>query len=83
MNNDIFIKSASKLGYSTKKQAEKYCTLFPKEEYTDDDYISLHRWVQNSEECRIRGMRSIYGCNGLSTKHYKNIGGDGTEDKDD
>ena len=70
MTKDEFIKTACKMGYCSKKQAENYCE--GKETLTDDDYIGVYRMAE-SQKPRSHGI----GCgNGFTSKRYKRDGGD-------
>lgn len=42
MTAEEFIKTVQKCGYGTKKGAEKYVELNPKEDYSMNDLIVLH-----------------------------------------
>ena len=70
MTKEEFIKSATKLGYCTKRQAEEYCE--GKEIFTEDDYIAVYRKAE-CEEYRYRGIG--LGNGGYTTKHYLRDGG--------
>ena len=64
MTKEEFIKSATKLGYCTKRQAEEYCE--GREKFTEDDYIAVFRKAE-SEEYRYRGIS--LGDGGYTSKH--------------
>jgi hypothetical protein len=67
MSRDEFIKSAAKLGYCTKKEAEAYCNKYREETYTDDDYIEVCRFV-DAHRPKYTGTRLAGG--GTTSKRY-------------
>ena len=73
MSRDEFIKTACKLGYCNKKQAEKYCDKAKKDKYTDDDYIEVYR-IAEVEHYRSTGDR-VLGNGASTTKRYFRDGG--------
>ena len=74
MSKKEFIKNASNLGYCTKKQASEYCTRHVKDEYTEDDYISVCRH-SNDQYYRERDYSLYPFGSGRSTKRYYRHGG--------
>lgn len=70
MTKDEFVKTACKMGYCNKQQAEAYCE--GKEVFTDDDFIGVYRMVE-AQRPRSHG----HGCgNGFTSKRYKLDGND-------
>ena len=69
MTKDEFIKTACKMGYCNKKEAEQYCK--DKDELTDDDYIEVYR--KRESKIHITGQ-PLYG-GGRTSKHYYRDGG--------
>lgn len=67
MSRDEFIKSAAKLGYCTKKEAEAYCNKYREETYTDDDYIEVHRFAKARNH--ISRGHALHG-GGTTSKRY-------------
>ena len=70
MTLNEFVLTCSKRGYSTKKEAEKWCKDHPKDEYTEDDCITVYRYYDQpylgSGKCTMSGR---YGfCK--TTKHF-------------
>ncbi len=72
MYKDEFIKSASMLGYSNKKQAENWCKKIPKEDYCESDYEDLFRFAQQNpigSDYTANKYRIGFGCR--TTKRLK------------
>lgn len=70
MTKDEFIKSACKMGYCNKKQAEQYCE--GKETFTDEDYIGVYKMVE-SQRYKTPGHHLFGG--GYTSKLYFLDGG--------
>ena len=67
MLRDEFIRKASRMGYCTKKQAEKYAKN--QDEFTESDFIEVFEMAQAEESARIRHDRELpFG--GRTTKRY-------------
>jgi hypothetical protein len=43
MTKEDFISTVRKLGYANQSEAEKYISLFPKEEYDESDIENVYR----------------------------------------
>ena len=42
MKTEVFVKLCSDCGYSTKKEASKWCEANPKEDYSEDDFQRVY-----------------------------------------
>ena len=70
MTKEEFILQSASLGYSNKKQGEKWCENHPKDNYTEEDFEELLRWVESCREKNNSGLwHSI--CGAKTTKCYK------------
>ena len=67
MPRDEFIKSAARLGYCTKKEAEEYCNKYREDAYTEDDYIEVCRFVESR---RYRSPGTPLAGGGYTSKRY-------------
>ena len=65
-----FINSCTKLGYCSKQNAEYWCKLHPKDDYTEDDCIKVYRSFDKPYGCNLMNtMSGPYGhCK--TTKRY-------------
>ena len=72
MTKAEFIKSASKMGYCTKEEAEEYCKN--RDELTEDDYIEVYR--KRESQIKITGVR-LHGGGRRSTHKFKDGGSEG------
>ena len=70
MTKEEFILHSARLGYSNKKQGEKWCENHPKDNYTEEDFEDLFRWV---EACREKNNSGVWHsiCGVKTTKCYK------------
>lgn len=67
MLRDEFIRTASRMGYCSKKQAEKYAQH--RDEFSEADFIEVFEMVQEEERLKTRHGRQLpFG--GRTTKHY-------------
>ena len=70
MTKDEFVKTACKMGYCNKFQAEAYCE--GRDTFTDEDFIGVYRMVESQ---RPKNKRN--GCgNGFTSERYKLDGND-------
>lgn len=72
MTKDEFIKTACKMGYCNKKEAEEYCK--DKDELTEDDYIEVYR--RDEYQMRVTGVR-LFGGGRRSTHKFRDGGSEG------
>ena len=72
MTKDEFIKSACKMGYCNKKEAEEYCK--DREELTEDDYIEVYR--KSESQIKITGV-ALFGGGRRSTHKFRDGGSEG------
>lgn len=76
MNAEEFVKTAQNCGYGTKKGAEKYVELNPKEDYSMNDLIVLHEGNMHWQGINAdKGLRYAYGANGKTTAYSNGIAG--------
>ena len=70
MTKEEFILQSASLGYSNKNQGEKWCEKHPKDNYTEEDFEELFRWV---EACRKNYNSGVWHsiCGIKITKRYK------------
>ena len=70
MTKKEFISQSARLGYSNKKQGEKWCENHPKDNYTEKDFEELFRWC---EACREKNNSGVWHSIGgvKTTKCYK------------
>ena len=74
MKKDEFIKNCQRMGYCSKKVAERYCE--GKDDFTDDDYVGVYRLSEDIEKPHFGDGTHGYGRNGArTTKHYFKDGG--------
>ena len=83
MNKEEFVILAVRCGYSNKVAAEAYVKANSKEEYTTDDFITLHNKSMHWEGCREdKGMLPVYGMNGRTTAKRNGVADDYGKNQD-
>lgn len=67
MTRNEFIKTASNMGYCTKKQAEKYAES--RDEFSESDFVEVYEIAQEEEAVYVRHDR-IMPFGGRTSKRY-------------
>ena len=80
MNTDTFVSKCIKCGYASAKDKNRivnWCKENYKEEYNEDDFINVYRYLENIQYgSRIPDSKWRLMTNGAkTTKHYANISG--------
>ena len=81
MNTDTFVFQCIKCGYASTKDKNRiinWCKENYKEEYNEDDFINVCRYLENTQCCsRVPdGKRRAMSNGARTTKHCANISGD-------
>ena len=81
MNTDTFVSKCIKYGYASTKDKNRiinWCKENYKEEYNEDDFINVYRYLENIQYCsRNPNSKWRLMSNGArTTKHYANNSGD-------
>lgn len=81
-SREEFVAAAVKSGYCSKKSAKQYTDNHPKDFFTDDDFVEVHRETFCWSGSHSAKLRDTLGINGKTTAFSNGIKGNSSEYQD-